>query len=263
MNPRSIGVFDSGLGGLTVLHSIQSLLPHEDLIYVGDTARVPYGSKSPETVTRYSEQIVQFLIEKNVKAIVVACNTASAYAVPQLQQKFSLPILGVLQPGARTAVIKTKNKKIGIIGTEGTIRSQAYQQAIAQLDASVQVVAGACPLFVPLVEEGWFDHKVAEDIANIYLKDLKQSGMDTLILGCTHYPLLKNILAKVLGEGVSLVDSAEATAIELKQLLIAREITAKNTGQVQFYCSDAPEKFSTLAHRFLGYPIQDVGLISF
>jgi len=254
-----IGIFDSGLGGLTVLREIERLLPAEDLIYVGDTARVPYGIKSAETVARYSREICDFLLQQGVKAIVVACNTASALALADLKPRYSLPMLGVLEPGAQAAVAAARSRKIGVIGTEGTIKSGAYVQAIRRCLPEAHVVSRACPLFVPLVEEGWGRHEVTRQVAEIYLGEWRNHSLDTLILGCTHYPLLKETLAAVL-PGVVLVDSAEETAKALQALLAARQLLASagRKGHPRYYTTDAPQKLIELAGRFLGHDLARV-----
>ena len=207
-----IGIFDSGVGGLTVVEQIRRALPFEDLIYLGDTARVPYGTKSPSTIVRFASEDTQFLLRQNVKAVVVACNTASAWALPQLKKRFSVPIFGVIAPGAQAAVAVTRNHRIGVIGTTATIRSQAYTREILARDRRAKVFVRACPLLVPLVEEGWIDHEVTRRVLAEYLSPFREYRIDTLVLGCTHYPLLKNAIQQLLKERVALVDSAEACA---------------------------------------------------
>src|SRR5690348_6087741 len=207
-----VGVFDSGIGGLTVAHEVIRQLPHESVLYFGDTARVPYGPKSPDTVRRYSREIAAFLTGEGIKTLVVACNTATAHALPALRDDVPLPVIGVIEPGARAAVRATRGGHIGVIGTAGTIKSGAYERAIRELDPSVRITARACPLFVPLVEEGWVDHDATRMIARAYLAPLLRENVDTVVLGCTHYPLLKPLLAEVLGAEVALIDSAEETA---------------------------------------------------
>lgn len=257
-----IGVFDSGLGGLTVLHAIAEQLPRENLIYVGDTARVPYGVKSPETVTRYAIEICDFLLSKKVKAIVVACNTAASFALPYLQKTYSVPIVGVLEPGAKAAAAVTKNQHIGVIGTEGTIRSNSYAQALKKILPDLRLSVKACPLFVPLVEEGWIEHEVTRKVAEIYLETLQNETIDTLILGCTHYPLLKDLLQRILGGGVHLVDSAYETAKFLVGLLEEGGLRnlRQGVGFREFFVTDAPEKFCKLGKQFLGGNISKVHL---
>lgn len=221
-----IGVFDSGVGGLTVAREIMRQIPNEKIVYFGDTARVPYGSKSKETITRFSRQIVRFLETQKVKAIVVACNTASAYALDELEKEVDIPIIGVVRPGAKVAANATKNGKIGVIGTEGTISSGIYASYIKQIKSDVEVIGKACPLFVPLVEEGLWEDPVTDEIAKRYLAELSHldKDIDTLILGCTHYPLIRSTLGRIMGEKVTLVNPAYETARELKELLIEKEL---------------------------------------
>ena len=207
----AIGVFDSGIGGLTVLHQIIETLPHENTVYLGDTARAPYGTKSVDIVLWYSYENSDFLVEKGVKILVVACNTSTAIALHQLKARLAVPVIGVIEPGVRSAIKSTKNKRIGVIGTEATIQSGAYTHALKAANPTVEVYSRACPLFVPLVEEGWTDNEVVEMTAKAYLEGFKQSGIDILILGCTHYPLLKRAIRKLMGRGVRLVDSAGPT----------------------------------------------------
>lgn len=248
---KAIGVFDSGIGGLTVLKEIIRLFPHEDTIYLGDTARVPYGTKSAETVTRYSLEITDFLVTKGIKLLVVACNTASAVALPALREKHSLPIINVIEPGARKAVATTQTKKVGVIGTEGTIKSGAYEKAIKALAPEIEVISKPCPLFVPLAEEGWTDNEVAHAAASRYLEEMK--GVDTLVLGCTHYPLLKGAIASVMGRNVRLIDSGEETALEVRRVLSKEGLLKEEgTGKRTFYVTDTPERFVSVGLRFLG-----------
>ncbi len=254
---RPIGVFDSGIGGLTVLHEIARLLPREHLVYLGDTARYPYGSKSPETVRRYSFENADFLVEKGIKALVVACNSASAVALEALAARYPLPVVGVIAPGAEEAVRRTRNRRIGVIATEATIASGSYTQAIRALDPRVELYTRACPLFVPLAEEGWVDNEVAWLTAAAYLESLRRSGIDTLILGCTHYPLLKPTIAAVMGEGVQLVDSARATARALREALRRRGLERRaGQGSLSFFVTDAPERFVKVGQRFLGQKVE-------
>ncbi len=263
---RPIGVFDSGIGGLTVLREIARHLPKEDTIYLGDTARVPYGAKSKETIVRYSLEIADFLIRKNdVKLIVVACNTASAYALRTLRKKLKVPVIGVIEPGARSAVSATTNKKVGVIGTEGTIKSMAYAAAIRRIDPGIKTFATACPMFVPLAEEGWTDDMVSRLIAKKYLQALKSRGIDTLVLGCTHYPLLKKTIAGVAGRPVTLIDSATATAKEVKEAL--KNLDLLNAGRADaarhvFFATDSPERFVKIGRRFFGRRLKGVRLVS-
>lgn len=252
-----VGVFDSGVGGLTVVKEIMSRLPGERILYFGDTARVPYGSKSKETVTKYSRQITKFLISQGVKVIVVACNTASALAVDTLRREFEMPILDVVEPGARTAAGITGNGRIGVIGTEGTIRSGMYNKHLYNISPELNVFGKACPLFVPLVEAGWIYDSVTREVARRYLGELRGKGVDTLVLGCTHYPLLYNLIREVvqevLGDGVTLVNPAVETAKSLKQLLADRgELSGSGEAPEHvFYVSDDAEKFRMFANSIL------------
>ena len=255
-----IGVFDSGLGGLTVVKEIMRELPHEEVVYFGDTARVPYGTKSKESIVRFSKENVSILLKHKVKMVVVACNTASSLALSALRETFSVPLIGVIKPGAQKAVQITRNQRVGIIATSATINSGEYTKEIHRLESSIKVTSQMCPLFVPLVEEGWFDKNVTLKIAQEYLDPVKKANVDTLILGCTHYPLLKAVLKKVMGKGVVLVDSAQEVALEVKQLL---EVTQKNRllnkkSPPVFLVSDEPKHFSRLAKRFLGFSIDCV-----
>jgi len=259
-----IGVFDSGVGGLTVVKEIIREIPNESIVYFGDTARVPYGSKSEDVVKKFSLQILNFLISKKVKMIVVACNTASSYALESLREKTSLPVLGVIEPVAKKSVSITKTGRIGVIGTEGTIKSRAYENSIKKLDKKIEVFSVACPLFVPVVEEGWVDgspnEKIVEDIAKNYLFPLKKNRIDTLILGCTHYPLIKNVIRRVMGTDIHLIDSADSCAEDVKKLLNSLGLSSEktNTPLYKFYVSDAPEKFKTMGSMFLGRTISKV-----
>jgi len=257
---KSIGIFESGVGGLTVLKEVVKALPQEDTIYLGDTARVPYGTKSPETVTRYSLQVTSFLVERDIKLLVVACNTASAVSLDALKNHFSIPIIGVIEPGARRAVSVTRSGKVGVIGTTATIQSSAYSKAIKKIDRGIEVVTRACPLFVPLAEEGWVDNEVARLTARNYLQGLKDEGVDTLVLGCTHYPLLKGIIAEVMGDGVELVDSAEETARTVAETLGAGDILRPSSekGNHHFFVTDVPAGFIRVGNRFLGGRLGDV-----
>ena len=256
----AIGVFDSGLGGLTVVKELMRQLPKEHVVYFGDTARVPYGTKSKESIVRFSKENVAILLKHKVKMVVVACNTSSSLALAVLRRKFNLPIIGVINPGARRAAAITRNKKVGVIATAATINSQAYLKSLKRVDRSISVVGKACPLFVPLAEEGWFDKKSTVDIAEEYLNPLKRARIDTLILGCTHYPLLKSILNKVMGDKVQLVDSAQSVVNEVKQLLetTGKSRLSKMPARYKFLVSDQPKHFRKLAKRFLGYNIKSV-----
>ncbi len=255
-----IGVFDSGVGGLTVFREIMRQLPNEKIIYFGDTARVPYGSKSKETVTRFSEQIVRFLRTFDVKCIVIACNTASAYALDELEKELDIPIIGVVKPGAKTAAEVTRNKRIGVIATEATINSQIYSEYIKELTDDVTIYGKACPLFVPLVEEGLLEDPVTDEIARRYLNELIDIDIDTLILGCTHYPLIRSTLARVMGDEVTLVNPAYETARSLAELLTELDMLndqppALGSNRYQFYVSDKAEKFVRFANSIIKYGI--------
>jgi glutamate racemase len=253
----AIGLFDSGIGGLTVLQQITEALPRENTVYLGDTARAPYGTKSVETVLRYSFENTAFLVEKGVKIVVVACNTSTAIALDALRQEHSVPVIGVIGPGVKRALAVTRNKKIGVIGTEATIQSGAYTRALKAQDPEVEVYSRACPLFVPLVEEGWTDNAVVKMTVEAYLGSLKQSGIDTLVLGCTHYPLLKKTIRQFLGRGVRLIDSAQAIAKEVAVLLEKRSLARKNgNGAHSFFVTDAPDRFVKVGRRFLGEKVE-------
>lgn len=265
MSAQPIGVFDSGIGGLTVLKELIEHLPGESFVYFGDTARVPYGTKSAETVVRFSRENVQLLLERNVKMVVVACNTASAEALPGLSDEFGVPLVGVIDPGVRAAVAATKRGRIGVIGTAGTMRSEAYPRGIKRLMPDATVVPRACPLFVPLVEEGWVDRDVTRAVAREYLDVYIESGIDALVLGCTHYPLLKGVIGEVVGPGVSLVDSAIETAREVVKVLEKEGIgnaAATGGGSFQIVLSDTSPTFGAIAERFLGRSVPDVELVS-
>lgn len=259
-----IGVFDSGIGGLTVVHALQQILPHENIIYFGDTARVPYGTKSPQVVREYARDDAEFLIKQNVKMIVIACNTVSAVALDVVQNISRIPVVGVIIPGAKLAVASTKNKKIGIIGTTGTILSKAYENAIRQNEKDILSFGKACPLFVPLVEEGLINHKATELLAKEYLFPLITKKIDTLILGCTHYPLLKNILREVTNNEINLIDSGEAAAKEVFEVLKKENLLNKSRlkARLQFFVSDSPEKFTAIGEKFLGTSLGRVKKVS-
>ena len=255
-----IGVFDSGVGGLTVAREIMRQIPNERIVYFGDTARVPYGSKSKDNIIKFSRQIIRFLQTENVKAIVIACNTASALALDEMQQEFDLPILGVVKPGAKVAVETTANKRNGLIGTEANIRSGVYTRYIKSLDDEAKVFEKACPLFVPLVEEGWLHDDITLQVASRYLEELKEKDIDTLIMGCTHYPLIRSTIRKVMGDKVNLVNPAYETAIELKNLLERDNLANKcdvdsPSSMYRFYVSDAEEKFKLFANSILPFDI--------
>ncbi len=257
---KAIGIFDSGVGGLTVLREIIRVLPQEDTIYLGDTARVPYGTKSPETVIRFSRQIASFLVNRDIKLLVVACNTASAVSLDELKAEFSIPIVGVIDPGAQRAAAVTRSGKVGVIGTAGTVRSSAYTKAIKMINPDIEVITAACPMFVPLAEEGWVDNEVARLTARTYLKELKDCGVDTLVLGCTHYPLLKGVISEVMGDKVRLVDSAEETARTVREILSAQGglRPLAESGNHHFFVTDVPAGFIRVGSRFLGGALGDV-----
>jgi glutamate racemase len=259
-----IGVFDSGIGGLTVAAALQNLLPSENIFYLGDTARVPYGGKSRRTVERYSIEIGGLLLAERAKIIVVACNTASALAVPRMKEMFKVPVQGVVAPGAAAAVASTKNKTVGVIGTRGTIASGAYEHAINSLDADIRVISVACPLLVPLIEEGMFEDKVTDLMLARYLAPLLSAGIDTLVLGCTHYPLLREAIARTAGPGVTLVDSAENCALAVKALLEKNTLNAppERLGKLDVALTDATERFLRTAAKALDLEIGDVTLRS-
>jgi glutamate racemase len=261
---KPIGVFDSGVGGLTVVKELISQLPGENIIYFGDTARVPYGIKSKETVIRFSIENILLLLKEDVKLICVACNTVSSVALPVIKNHFRIPIVGVLSPAVREAVYATQNKRIGVIGTPSTIKSRSYEAQIKELDPSIKVFSTATPLFVPFVEEGWFRGKVVSQVARIYLEPLKKARVDTLILGCTHYPLLRPVIQEVLGKHVTLIDSAKQVGVEVKKILSAEGLLNKDgkKGKTKFYVSDNPEWFRNLAVRFLGHSAKDVSRVS-
>ncbi len=254
MNAAPIGIFDSGLGGLTVARAIFARLPHDSTVYFGDTARVPYGPKSPATVRRYSLEILHWLLGQKVKAVVVACNTSTAHALDVLREASPVPVIGVIEPGARAAVHETHGGPIGVIGTAGTIASGAYERAIHAVAPGVPVRQAACPLFVPLVEEGWFDHPATRLAAEEYLHPLQVADIDVLVLGCTHYPLLRPLLHRVLGPDVTLIDSGEATAGALAEALSERGLDAPagREPEHRFAVSDDAQRFQTIGARFIG-----------
>ncbi|MGN0250068.1 MAG: glutamate racemase [Oliverpabstia sp.] len=255
-----IGVFDSGIGGLTVAREIMRNLPSEKIVYFGDTARLPYGSKSKDTIIRYSRQIVRFLQSRKVKAIVVACNTASALALDTLEKEIDIPIIGVVKPGARVAAQATVSKRVGVIATEATIRSGLYTKLIQEIDPEITVIGKPCPLFVPLVEEGWRKDPITEMIARRYLKELQEQDIDTLILGCTHYPLLRKLIGDIMGDKVRLVNPAYETSMVLKKLLADQHMEnqggTKEEFPYRFYVSDAAEKFKEFANSILPYDVE-------
>ncbi len=282
MKNNPIGIFDSGIGGLTVLREVTALLPSEDTIYLGDTARVPYGSKSRETVLRYSREVAAFLIKYDIKMLVAACNTASAYAVAQLKDELDIPVIGVIEPGARAALAATRNGRIGVIGTQGTIKSNAYVDAIKRLRGArgeeviergekhfdryfevrvddLSIFTKACPLFVPLAEEGWTSNDVARLTVEHYMRGLEDESIDTLVLGCTHYPLLKQTIGSVMGDKITLIDSAETTAAEVSKVLGEKGLLNGSAakGRHRFFVTDSPERFLTVGRRFFGEGLEE------
>lgn len=263
MKNKAIGVFDSGIGGLTVYKALKEQLPAEKVIYLGDTARLPYGTKSAETIIKFSDGNALFLLTKNVKIVVVACNSSSAYAVPYLQDKLDIPVLGVIEPGAEAAVRQSKTK-IGVIGTTATIKSGAYEKAIVEKKPGTEVVSRDCPLFVPLVEEGWIEHKVTRLVVEEYLLPLKEQGIDTLVLGCTHYPVLKGVISDVMGPGIGLIDSAITTAEKVRAILKSLGwLSEAQNGEDEFYVTDFPDRFKRVGEIFLNKKIEKVTTATF
>ncbi len=262
---KAIGIFDSGVGGLTVVKEICKKLPHEHIIYLGDTARVPYGTRSAQTVQRYAISNTDFLLTQDIKLLVIACNTASAVATETLKDKYGIPIIDVVRPGARAAVAASRTRRIGIIGTDGTIPSGAYQKEIVRLEPACRIFTQPCPLFVPLAENGWCgkDDEVVLLTARRYLEPLMQSGIDTLVLGCTHYPLLKDAIQAVMGPGIRLIDSAEETACDVLQMLDRQHILNDDAapGTSTFYVTDIPHRFAETGSRFLGRELENVSVV--
>jgi glutamate racemase len=258
-NNNPIGIFDSGIGGLTVFKEVSRMLPNEDIFYLGDTARVPYGIRSAETVARYSFECTDFLMSRRVKVLVVACNTVSAISLVEIRERVPIPVIGVIEPGARAAITATRNKKIGVIGTEATIRSNAYFRAIKDIDNSVEVSGLACPLFVPLVEEGWTEGEIARLVAEKYLSQLNNRGIDTIVLGCTHYPLLRKVIQEVM-HGITIIDSAVETGKALKSVLAEGPLLRHSQEPCahKFFVTDSTEKFIAVGARFLGREIRDI-----
>ncbi len=252
-----IGIFDSGIGGLTVVKSVLRIMPNENIVYFGDTARVPYGSKSNETVVEYSIQAANFLLRKNIKLLVVACNTASAVALKELRKFLTIPVIGMIEPGAKMALQESRTGIVGVIGTRATINNKAYAHELKKLNPKAKVYEQACPLFVPLAEEGWLDHKVTELVAKEYLGELHKKKIDSLILGCTHYPILTDIIQKVVGKNVKLIDSGTPAARLVEDYLNGRQLRNQSVhqGLSEFYVSDVPTKFREVAERFLGKKI--------
>jgi glutamate racemase len=253
VNNSALGIFDSGVGGLTVVRAVQELLPAENIVYLGDTARVPYGSKSPETIRRFSDEDVRYLLTQQVKAIVVACNTATAHALPMLQERYQIPIVGVIEAGVEAVLADTQAQRVGIIATRGTIASHAYQHALALRRTGMVIVEQATPLLVPLIEENWIDHAATRQVLETYLQPLLEKQIDTLLLACTHYPLLVPILQEMIGDRVRIVDSASTCALHLQQELTRREMLAEpeRAGTLSIALTDLSEQFEVLAKRFL------------
>ena len=260
----AIGIFDSGVGGLTVFRAVQRRLPAERLIYLGDTARIPYGVRSAATIERYALECAKFVQSRGVKAIVIACNTASALAANYLRSKCSVPVMGVIRAGARRAVERTSNGRIGVIATEATVASGAYERAIRELKDGLEITSRACPLFVPLAEEGWLNHPVTFQVAEEYLAQLREIGVDTLVLGCTHYPILRPVIERTLGDRLSYVDSGEAVAETLAQLLEEQQLSSGNDGQQseEFYVTDSADRFRRVAELFLGRQLEAVETVN-
>lgn len=259
MNNSPIGIFDSGVGGLTVLKEVVSLLPNENIVYLGDTARVPYGTRSEDTIIKYSYECADFLLRYNIKLLIIACNTASAISLDSIKGKYSIPIVGVIEPGAKASAKMTKTKKVGVIGTEATIRSNAYTKAIKSINQEIEVFSRACPLFVPLVEEGWNETDVAEMTAKKYLHSFQDKAIDTLVLGCTHYPLLKKVIQNVMGPVVTLVDSAVETAKTVK-IIIENErlFSDSQNGDLEIFVTDSVDRFKIIGERFLSEGIKKI-----
>jgi glutamate racemase len=264
VNPDApIGIFDSGVGGLTVFRALERRLPNESLIYLGDTARIPYGTRSRETIERYALEDASFIQSKNVKAIVIACNTASSIAANLLRQECSVPVLGVIRPGSLRAVAATRNARIGVIGTEATVSSGAYEKAMLALRQGLEIISRPCPLFVPLAEEGWSEHSVTYQVAAEYLSDFRKIEIDTLVLGCTHYPILRKVIQSTMGDEVKLIDSGEAVADVVAEMLEAQDLTRKGAEPrtEQFFVTDSAARFRRVAELFLGRPIESLETI--
>ena len=261
-----VGVFDSGVGGLTVAREISRQLPEENIVYFGDTARVPYGSKSQNTIIRFSEQIIRFLKTKQVKAIVIACNTASALALDAVRDEFDIPIMGVVIPGARAAVEATKNRKVGVVGTDATVQSGMYTKVIREMAPDITVTEKACPLFVPLVEEGFKEHVVTQEIIEYYLESMKHTDIDAMILGCTHYPLIRSKIREYMGDRIQIVNPAYETAMDLKKMLeergMANDGTTEQHSRYSFYVSDAAEKFRRFANTVMPFDVPTTNVVN-
>jgi glutamate racemase len=262
---KPIGVFDSGIGGLTLVKALVEELPSESVVYFGDTARVPYGTKSKSTIVRFSLENVEFLLRFGVKCIVIACNTSSSWALPTLRKYFKVPIIGVIRPGAMAASRRTRNKKVGVIGTRATVESRAYETAIARIDPAIAVSSQSCPLFVPLVEAGWLNGSVCRLVTEQYLDPLKQQGIDTLILGCTHYPLLASTVGQVMGDGVALIDSAKETVAEVRGMLMGQDLLCDQHAKprYRFFVTDEADHFTQLGEQFLGRSIRSVERVNY
>ncbi len=260
MDNRSIGIFDSGVGGLTVLSELRKVLPQENFIYFADTARVPYGGKSKEVVLEYSKEAACFLKEKGIKILVIACNTATAYALDYLREELDIPVIGVIEAGAVTCVKSLFSKRIGVIGTKGTIKSKAYNKALLKLDKELEIYTKACPLFVPMVEEGMSDTDLAKEIISYYLQELMDENIESLILGCTHYPVMTKKIKEVVGEHIKLINPAFETAQEVKRVLIKENFAAdrKHNGSVKYYCSDDEESFFEVGRRIVSLDSSEI-----
>jgi glutamate racemase len=258
----AIGMFDSGIGGLTVLREVKKSLPHEHIIYLGDTARVPYGNRSPETVTRYSLENARFLLSRGIKMLIVACNTSSAIALPVLKKTVPIPVIGVIDPPSREAVRRTRSRKIGVIGTRTTVNSQAYPKAIKRLDSSIEVFSKACPLFVPVVEEGLEEDEIARVVVKKYLGEFRGSGIDVLVMGCTHYPVLEHQIRELIGEDIYIVNTGRETSRAVQDVLKQRSAArSSGKGGCEYFVTDAPDKLSDLGSRVLGEPLKRVKLV--
>ena len=262
MDNRPIGIFDSGIGGLTVVKDVMKQLPNESIVYFGDTARVPYGSKSKSTVTKFSAQIIRFLLKQDVKAIIIACNTVNSNCIEELRRMFpEITITGVVEPGVTMALRTTKNNRIGVIGTEATIGSGRYPELLQAANPDIQVFGKACPMFVPLVEDGWSEHSVAEQVASVYLEPILKEQVDAIVLGCTHYPILASTIQKVVGPDVELINPANEAAYQMGEYLEARNMRSESTPAYRFYVSDHAERVKRFAKMFLDYPVQEVETI--
>ena len=253
MQKLAIGMFDSGVGGMTVLKEVKALLPHEHIIYFGDTARVPYGNKSPQMVTKYALESALFLLTKGIKLLIIACNTSSAFALRILQKKMPIPVIGVIEPGAREAVRNTQSRKVAVIGTRTTVKSRAYDRSIRKLDPGIEVFSRACPLFVPIVEEGLEHDQIARLTAGKYLGDLRGTGIDVIVMGCTHYPVLEDVIRQTLGSGVTIVHSGKETAKEAWTILKEKDLfNRRGRGKCEYFVTDTPESFHDIGGRILG-----------